>query len=216
MDPIVESEMTFGPYPDGHCFRIEDSEVHKAAGEGVKIVEFLKLELPVGKAAQVWLVEAKRSAPRTNLEYQNFIQRIRDEGHVRFPGSPPTLNEYVDFVRDEGRNSFAGPANDFEDYFNEIREKMVNGLTLYFTARLNRHKTNDGEWPEPFRDLDLGTTGFRLFLVIKTAEESWLPPLSEKFKKVMRPTAATWALGPNAVEVLSEAGAQKHGLIAKE
>lgn len=216
MKSIVESEMTFGPYPDGHCFRIEDSDVHKAAGEGVKIVEFLKLELPEGKAAQVWLVEAKRSAPQQNIEYQTFIQRIRDEGHLRFPGSQPKLDEYVDFVRDEGRNSFIGPANDFEDYFDEIRQKMVNGLTLYFTARLKRHKPNEDEWPEPFLNLDLGITGFRLFLVIKTAQESWLPPLSEKFKKVMRSTVATWALGPNAVEVLSEAGARKHGLIAKE
>ena len=213
MATIVESEMTFGPYLDEHCFCIENSDVHKAAGEGVKIVEFLKLEIAEGKPAQVWLVEAKKSAPRPNAYNQNFIQTIREEGHSRFPDSLTKLDEYVDFIRDEGKKS-GGLPNDFEDYFNDIRDKMVNGLTLYFAARLKRHIATEDKWPEPFRALDLSTTDFRLFLVIKTADESWLPPLNDKLKKVMRPTVATWALGPTAVEVLTEAGAKRHRLIA--
>ena len=81
MDPIIESGMTFGPYPEGHCFPIEDSRIHKAAGDGVKIVEFLKLKLTAGKAAQVWLVEAKKSAPKAvRGEYESLIAKIRKEG----------------------------------------------------------------------------------------------------------------------------------------
>ena len=69
------------------------------------------------------------------------------------------------------------------------------------------------ELPEEFRRLDLGTTGFRLLLVIKTAKESWLPPLNDALKVALHATVKTWALGPNAVAVLTEDGARQYGLI---
>ena len=44
-EPIIESGMTFGPYPDGHCFYIEESESYKSIkADGVKIAEFLLLQ----------------------------------------------------------------------------------------------------------------------------------------------------------------------------
>ena len=63
MDQIIESEMAFGPYPAGQGFRVEDSVPHKAAGEGVKMIEFYKLDLPLERPPTLWLVEAKRTGP---------------------------------------------------------------------------------------------------------------------------------------------------------
>ena len=41
MNQIVESGMTFGPYPQGHCFFIEKSATYKKIQNNVKIAEFL-------------------------------------------------------------------------------------------------------------------------------------------------------------------------------
>jgi hypothetical protein len=53
-DPIVESGMSFGPYPEGHCFYIEKSETYKAVQEGVPTAEFLLLRFREGDLPVVW------------------------------------------------------------------------------------------------------------------------------------------------------------------
>lgn len=47
--PIVESGMTFGPYPDGRCFYIEKSKAYAAIQQDVKMAEFLLLRMDNGK-----------------------------------------------------------------------------------------------------------------------------------------------------------------------
>ena len=42
-EPFIESGMTFGPFPDGSCFPIEQSASYKAIESGVKMAEFLLL-----------------------------------------------------------------------------------------------------------------------------------------------------------------------------
>ena len=61
---ICESGMTFGPYPEGHCFHIEQSTTYHEIQDGVKMAEFMLIH--PSKAAQptVWIVEAKSSVPR--------------------------------------------------------------------------------------------------------------------------------------------------------
>jgi hypothetical protein len=103
--------------------------------------------------------------------------------------------------------------SDFALYFSELREKMENALRLFFATRIGRHPAQAGHWPGTFHNLPLDTTEVRLFLVIKSAESDWLPPLNDKLRKVMRPVVGTWGLGPSAVEVLTEAMAQQRGLI---
>ncbi len=73
-----ESGMTFGPYPEGECFRIEKSTAYSLIQEGVKIAEFALLR----KAGTVvWIVEAKRSSPRpgNQQDFQAFVSEIRDK-----------------------------------------------------------------------------------------------------------------------------------------
>lgn len=81
MHPIQESGMTFGPYPYGHCFYIEKSQLYNTIEEGVKISEFLLLRTLNGKPPVIWVVEAKSSSPRpeTQPNFDGFILEIRDK-----------------------------------------------------------------------------------------------------------------------------------------
>lgn len=80
-EPFVESDMTFGPFPEGHCFRIERSEVYRKVQEGVQMAEFLLLRLRAGHPPTVWAVEAKSSTPRpeTQPNFDEFIDEIRQK-----------------------------------------------------------------------------------------------------------------------------------------
>jgi hypothetical protein len=71
--PINESGMTFGPYPEGQCFYIEKSDCYRGLGEGVKMAEFLLLRQQK-EGPTVWVVEAKSSCPR---EDGSYIDEIR-------------------------------------------------------------------------------------------------------------------------------------------
>lgn len=81
MEPFIESGMTFGPYPEGHCFRIEKSATYRSIGQGVKIAEFLLLRSRRDRPPIVLIVEAKQSSPRpeTQPSFQEFVAEIRDK-----------------------------------------------------------------------------------------------------------------------------------------
>jgi hypothetical protein len=74
--PIIESGMTFGLYPEGHCFHIEKSQTYQDIQEGVKIAELLLLHPP--NSPKVWIIEAKSSSPRPETQpgFDDFIEEI--------------------------------------------------------------------------------------------------------------------------------------------
>ena len=78
---IVESGMTFGPYPEGRCFSIEKSRTYAGIQHGVKMAEFLLLQIDNGNPPTLWVVEAKSSIPRpqTQSDFDNFINDIREK-----------------------------------------------------------------------------------------------------------------------------------------
>jgi len=78
--PIIESGMSFGPYPEGHCFHIEESKTYKKIQKGLQMAEFMLLRIKNGKPA-VWVVEAKSSTPRpeTQPNFDDFIAEIREK-----------------------------------------------------------------------------------------------------------------------------------------
>jgi hypothetical protein len=78
-EAIIESGMTFGPYPAGHCFYIEKSKSYSRIQEGVKMAEFLLLRGKDKLSAVVWVVEAKSTAPKleTQPNFRDFIDEIR-------------------------------------------------------------------------------------------------------------------------------------------
>lgn len=56
---ILESGVNFGPFEAERLFRIEHSDIHKQAGEGIKSVEFIYLT----RGNNILFVEAKSSCP---------------------------------------------------------------------------------------------------------------------------------------------------------
>lgn len=77
---IIESEMTFGPYPHGQCFYIEKSACYAKVHEGVQMAEFLLLRQQTQNLT-VWVVEAKSSSPKpqTQPNFAEFIDEIRNK-----------------------------------------------------------------------------------------------------------------------------------------
>ncbi|MFN0080445.1 MAG: hypothetical protein ACKVY0_28585 [Prosthecobacter sp.] len=78
---IPESGMSFGPFGEAECFRIETSETYKAIQEGVMMAEFLLIRDSQGKR-QVWIVEAKKSSPQKVADpqrFDEFIGELRDK-----------------------------------------------------------------------------------------------------------------------------------------
>ncbi|OYW73882.1 MAG: hypothetical protein B7Z37_19815 [Verrucomicrobia bacterium 12-59-8] len=219
MDQLIESEMTFGPYLPGDGFRVEDSAPHKAAGDGVKIIEFYKLYRREGKPTQLWLVEAKTTAPKSSPQgAQKFVAAMKDGGKKVSPPAIENLEQHADWFGEHWPRLFPFmpgdfTVSDFSIYFNELKEKMENGLRLFYATRMGRHPYQADHWPETFRNLPLNTTELRLFVVIKRAERPWLPQLNDKLRKVMRPLVGAWGMGPNSVEVLTEEAARRIGLI---
>jgi hypothetical protein len=78
-EPFLESGMTFGPFAEGHCFRIERSEIYRKMQDGLQMAEFLLLRLRAGHPPTIWVVEAKSSTPRpeTQPNFDEFINEVR-------------------------------------------------------------------------------------------------------------------------------------------
>lgn len=87
-EPIIESGLTFGPFPEGYCFYIEKSDIYKRINkdvqrvnqenkEGVKIAEFLLLRDDTDSHT-IWIIEAKSSAPRPKSGKDDFDKYIKD------------------------------------------------------------------------------------------------------------------------------------------
>jgi hypothetical protein len=168
MEPIIESGMKFGPYPEGDFFYIEKSKTYQKIQSSLKIAEFLLVKSP--EKPVIWIVEAKSSTPR--------------------PETTPGFGNFIE----------------------EIREKLSNALTLGISIWLNRHANNE-HLPQSFQAIDLGTVDFRLVLVIKDHQRSWLPPLQEALQSAMKPTMKIWNLSPTSIVVINGAMAKSYGLI---
>ena len=79
--PIYESGMTFGPYPENQCFYIEKSRTYASIQKGVQMAEFLLLRIRKKAPPVIWVVEAKSSSPRPEMQpnFDDFITSIREK-----------------------------------------------------------------------------------------------------------------------------------------
>lgn len=78
---IQESGMTFGPFPEGHCLYIEQSDLYRRIQNHVQMAEFLLLKNSRKGEPVLWVVEAKSSSPRpeTKPNFDEFVAEIRDK-----------------------------------------------------------------------------------------------------------------------------------------
>jgi hypothetical protein len=217
MEPFIDSEMTFGPYPaTSHGFRVDGSTPHEAAGKGVKMIDFYKLDQPVGKAPKLWLVEAKKSTPNVNSPiYSKAIKALeirRDQAMSE--DHRDIINTLIGLVETQGPILSPVILSDCDIYIDDIRAKIHNGLSLFFSTRAGRQPKHVSSWPAAFMSADTGQLQVRILLIIKTAEERWLPDLRDELIKAMRPAIGTWALGPDSIVVLNENGARQRGFVS--
>ena len=154
-EAIIESGMTFGPYPTGQCFYIEKSECYSQVQEGVQMAEFLLL-MQQQQGPTVWVVEAKSSSPR--------------------PETQPNFAEFIDEIRTKLTNGFLlGVAARLQRHSAALEElpesfKTLNLQTLgfRFVLVINGHKR---EWLAPLQDA--------LSLALKPVVKTWsLPAMS--------------------------------------
>jgi hypothetical protein len=79
-NPKNDFERMFGPYPNEHCFEIENCATIKRInnkaqkGEGVKIVELLLLDLANKDQTTISLIEAKTSVPQSSDDFISDVQ----------------------------------------------------------------------------------------------------------------------------------------------
>jgi len=215
MDFFDDSEMSFGPFPPGEWFRVDGSAPHLAAGQGVKMIDFYKLDLRPGKPPRLWLVEAKRSSPNANStnylklteDLQKKRQRLRSQEHEK------AVSTLINLVRAHGSILSPAISSDYDIYISDICRKMNNGLSLFFAARTGRLPRYQDIWPENFMSVDPGSLQVRILLIVKTAEARWLSDLRDALREAMRPAIGTWRLGSDSIVVLNEDGARQRGFV---
>ena len=83
---IVESGMSFGPYPVDDCFQVEQSQIYARIKAGVQMAEFAVIRRRQAKPVAIFLIEAKSSAPnpgnpQSAKDFQNYIAEIRQKMH---------------------------------------------------------------------------------------------------------------------------------------
>ena len=81
-DSIIESNMTFGPYPEGKCFYIEKwGYYQKKIQQNNSTVEFILLK-KYKQHESLAFVEAKSSAPKDRTELLSYCKKIRRKFHT--------------------------------------------------------------------------------------------------------------------------------------
>lgn len=136
-DPLLESGMAFGPFPDGHCFPIEKSIAYRKIRDHTKIAEFLLLRTPAGKPPVIWIVEAKSSTPRPQPrpDFDNFIAEI----HLKLSNA---MNLWLAIRL--GRHQEAGP--ELSEPFRQVKLAEVD---FRLVLVINGHHD---EWLPPLQD----------------------------------------------------------------
>lgn len=176
-EPIIESGMTFGPYPAGQCFHIERSTCYEKIQEGVKMAEFLLLRQQE-EGLTVLVVEAKSSSPRpeTQPNFAEFINEIRTKLTNGFLLAVAAWLQRHPVAKDELPDAF------------KALDLRAQGFR--FVLVINNHKQ---EWLEPLQSA--------LSLALKPVVQTWALPatsvavlnheLAQKYGLISPATGAT-------------------------
>lgn len=178
MKSIVESGMTFGPYPATEVFLVETSESYRSIQQGVQMAEFLLLRQRDDKPPVIWVVEAKASSPR--------------------PETQPGFHQFIDDIRAKLTNGFLfGMAARLQRHaaaYEELPEPFkridVQSLEYRFVLVINGHKK---EWLAPLQEA--------LSMALKSLVRLWALPATSvmvlnhesalKHGLISKPTADT-------------------------
>ncbi|MDQ6953600.1 MAG: hypothetical protein Q9M15_08745 [Mariprofundaceae bacterium] len=106
----------------------------------------------------------------------------------------------------EAKSSIPKPTNEkqYNDFFIEIHDKLLNTVTITFNAITKRNKNIYGELPVNVKGINIQNTDIYLRLVIPTVPKKFLPPMTDKMRKVMSIVMKTWGIKDFQVQVLNE------------
>lgn len=141
--------------------------------------------------------------------YDAVRQGIKIVEFVLHHGKPSALW----FV--EAKTRPANPGGDrFLDFRREMVEKFGNSVSLFVAIRLGHHPPHEQNIPPVLRSAPLNAPSARLLLVVKHADDAWLPELQNAVAAALRGTVRVWGLEPNSVIVLNESRARKYGIVS--
>lgn len=147
-EAIVESGMTFGPYPEGRCFYIEKSQCYqRIKNQGVKVAEFLLLRQQQ-KREVVWVVEAKPSSPRM-FEGKPVSEEEKDKAKK--------FERFISEIRDKFTNSFLITVaaclqrhpQAVDDLSGQFKKLNLQSQGISFVLVINGHQES---WLIPIKD----------------------------------------------------------------
>jgi len=134
MVTIVESGMSFGPFPRDHFFHIEKSRVYLEIQNQVKMVEFILHKQDAG-GDQIWLVEAKQSSPHpgNQEDWEFYLGELKE----KFENG---LSLFIALCI----NRHSDP-----DFHETIRTVDLGNIPFKLTLVIKGHKI---EWLPPLKD----------------------------------------------------------------
>ncbi|NTU50231.1 MAG: hypothetical protein HGA87_05005 [Desulfobulbaceae bacterium] len=102
-----------------------------------------------------------------------------------------------------------------DDFFADIRVKMINSLTIWYTAVCGRQNQIKPLLPDNLKDFKHLTLPIKMYLVIPEVPDDMLPQLSDKFRKCLTVEQKIWAICQSDISVLNSVRARKYGLVGR-
>jgi hypothetical protein len=155
--------MTFGSYPEEHCFYIETSKIYQSIKHnGVKSAEFLLFKQ--NKTPSILIVEAKLSSPQ--------------------PTTQPRFDDYINDIRDKFSHSLVLfitiflKRHDDSELSNHLQNIELSTVNFILVLVIKNHKT---EWLPQLRDQL--KEALRPIAVIWNLKGTWIQVLNEDLAK---------------------------------
>ena len=114
----------------------------------------------------------------------------------------------------EAKSSVPNPQksrDNYDKFFSDIFEKFDNSMQLLAVGNLKRTAALASELGDGISQVDWSKASIRLFLVIPQVPKEYLPPITDKLRKILCRQHKIWRAD---ISVINENMARKHGLLA--
>ena len=118
MKNVKESEMNFGNFDEKNLFEIENSNLLKTLGEGIKTVEFILLR----SNKNIVFLEAKKTCPNEKNMYETSQKEIKFEQYY---------SSIVEKFTDSLQVYLATIFNRYDIHTDEIGENLIKTESFY-------------------------------------------------------------------------------------
>lgn len=115
----------------------------------------------------------------------------------------------------EAKSSTPRPENEeqFATFVGEIAQKFNDSYTYYNSAHQKRQLPD--EVSQNQQAIPLARQNYEFCLIINGYQRSWLPPVLDQLKRMMKRSLKLWGFDDACVKVVNEQSALNKGLIVK-